>query len=102
MNRFHFKLSFLFVLVLVGTFTLNAQDVKKGKDLILKERLIDSKAFFTQQLTVDPKNAAVYQFYIGEVYYAAEKYDSAKIQYKLAMHILLAKGLTTSRTPLLG
>ncbi|MDB5258417.1 MAG: repeat-containing protein [Chitinophagaceae bacterium] len=87
MNRLQLKQSLLFAFVLLGTFTLNAQDVKKGKDLILKERLIDAKAFFTQQLTADPKNAAVYQFYIGEVYYAAEKYDSAKIQYKLAMQL---------------
>ncbi|MDF2457137.1 MAG: repeat-containing protein [Cytophagaceae bacterium] len=85
MNRLHIKHSLLFLFVLLGTLTLNAQDVKKGKDLIAKERLNDAKAFFTQQLTADPKNAAVYQFYIGEVYYAQEKYDSAKIQYKLAM-----------------
>ncbi len=76
-----------FILFLLGTFALNAQDVKKGKDLILKERLNDAKAFFKQQLTADPKNTAVYQFYIGEVYYAQEKYDSAKIQYKLAMQL---------------
>ena len=87
MNKLTFKLSCLVALVLLGTVISYAQDVKKGKDLILKERLNDAKVFFKQQLTVDPKNAAVYQFYIGEVYYAEEKFDSAKIQYKLAMQL---------------
>lgn len=83
-SRLTQPLLFSFALLL-STFSLNAQDVKKGKDLILKERLNDAKAFFKQQLAADPKNAAVYQFYIGEVYYAQEKYDSAKIQYKESM-----------------
>ncbi|HSZ72897.1 MAG TPA: tetratricopeptide repeat protein [Cytophagaceae bacterium] len=71
----------------MSVFNLNAQDIKKGKDLILKERLNDAKAFFKQQLTVDPKNAAVYQFYTGEVLYKQENYDSAKIQYVETMRL---------------
>ncbi len=85
MTSSYFKSYALLVVGLLMSLSTVAQDLKKGKDLITKERLNDAKVFFTQQLTVDPKNAAVYQFYIGEVYYAQEKYDSAKIQYKLAM-----------------
>jgi len=88
MYKLSIKQNFLLTLaLLLSVLSVNAQDIKKGKDLILKERLNDAKAFFKQQLTADPKNAAVYQFYIGEVYYAQEKFDSAKIQYKLAMQL---------------
>ncbi|MBC7485183.1 MAG: hypothetical protein H7282_00295, partial [Cytophagaceae bacterium] len=95
MNKLRLTHTLLFSFaLLLSAFNMNAQDVKKGKDLILKERLNDAKAFFTQQLTADPKHAAVYQFYIGEVYYAQEKYDSAKIKYKESM--MLDEKLTLS------
>ncbi|MDB5272617.1 MAG: repeat-containing protein [Chitinophagaceae bacterium] len=88
MNTLRLKYaSLLSFALLLSAFSLHAQDVKKGKDLILKESLNDAKAFFKQQLTADPKNAATYQFYIGEVYYAQEKYDSAKLQYQEVMKL---------------
>lgn len=64
-----------------------AQDVKKGIDLIVKERLNDAKSYFKQQLANDAKHAATYTFYLGEVCYAQEKYDSARAYYMQAMNL---------------
>lgn len=81
-NSFRFS----FLLLLVGL-SLQAQDVKKGIDLLVKERLSDARVYFQQKLTAEPKHAAVYTFYLGEVCYKQEHYDSARSYYMQAMNL---------------
>ena len=80
------SLVFAFSLLFIGT-AAHTQDVSKGLDLMLKERLNEARAYFKQQLTGDTKHAAVYTFYLGEVCYKQEKYDSARAYYMQAMNL---------------
>lgn len=88
MNNMSFKKTFsLAFLFLLTGFSLQAQDVKKGIDLMVKERLNDARAYFKQKIAADAKHVAVYTFYLGEVCYQQEKYDSARAYYMQAMNL---------------
>jgi tetratricopeptide (TPR) repeat protein len=67
------------ILILLITNQLRAQDISAGVKLIRNEKFNSAKKYFYSLLTTDKK--AESYFYLGQIFYLTENYDSAKISY---------------------
>lgn len=73
------KISMYFLLTLIISVNLLAQDFSTGINLIKSEKFAQAKAHFSSLL--DSKSSASARFYLGQIYFAENNLDSAYIQF---------------------
>lgn len=75
------KKGILLVLFVLSLNWVHSQSLEQGIKHLELEQYERAKKIFSSLLKSDPKNAAEYNFYLGEVYYKLENTDSAKYYY---------------------
>lgn len=73
------KINLFFLLTILFSISLLAQDISTGVKLIKSEKYNQAKAYFNSLL--NSKSASEAHFYLGQIYFAQEQLDSAAIQY---------------------
>ncbi|HSP87289.1 MAG TPA: tetratricopeptide repeat protein, partial [Ignavibacteriaceae bacterium] len=73
------KIKFIVPIILLFALNLSAQDIASGIKLIKNEKYSEAKKYFAP--LTNTKSAPEAYFYLGQIYFSEEKFDSARINY---------------------